>query len=240
VIEIVHLYPDLLGTYGDRGNVVVLAQRLHWRDIDVTVTAVERGQPLPERADLIFMGGGQDRAQELIAPELLALAPEIGRAAEDGTVVFAVCGGYQLLGSHYRTAQGDVPGLGLLDIWTEAGSDRILGNACARCSVDGTEGDVVGFENHGGRTHLGPRADALGRVTAGRGNNGTDGTEGAVQGNIIGTYLHGPVLPRNSWFADVLLRRALAKHSLELPSLDDTLEHHAHDLGLALARRRRR
>jgi CobQ-like glutamine amidotransferase family enzyme len=239
VIEIVHLYPDLLGTYGDRGNVIVLAQRLRWRGIDVEVTSVERGQPLPPAADLIFMGGGQDRAQELIAPELLALARRIGEAAANGTTVFAVCGGYQLLGTHYRTAQGDVPGLGLLDLWTEAGDDRILGNASVRCEIDGITGELVGFENHGGRTHLGAKAHALGTVTRGRGNNGNDGTEGAVQGNMIGTYLHGPILPRNAWFADVLLRRAVAKHGIELTPLDDALETAAHARGVELAARRR-
>jgi CobQ-like glutamine amidotransferase family enzyme len=240
VIQVVHLYPDLLGTYGDRGNVLVLEKRLRWRGIDVGVTSVERGDTLPSSPDIIFIGGGQDRAQELIAPELLALAPQIGEAAANGTVVFAVCGGYQLLGTHYRTAQGDVPGLGLLDIWTEAGDDRILGNASVRIDIDGTHGELVGFENHGGRTYLGSRAERLGTVIRGRGNNGKDGTEGAVEGNIIGTYFHGPVLPRNSWFADVLLRRALAKHGIRLEPLDDGFEDAAHARGLELARQRKR
>ncbi len=240
MIEIVHLYPDLLGTYGDRGNVVVLEHRLRWRGIDVKVTPVERGDALPPGADIIFMGGGQDRAQELVAPELLQAAPRIREAAGGGTVVFAVCGGYQLLGSHYRTAQGDVPGLGLIDMWTQAGERRILGNASARCEIDGVRDELVGFENHGGRTYLGPDAQPLGRITAGRGNNGSDGSEGAVQGNIIGTYFHGPVLPRNVWFADVLLRRATQRHGIELEPLDDLLEGAAHRRGLELARRRRR
>jgi lipid II isoglutaminyl synthase (glutamine-hydrolysing) len=240
VIEIVHLYPDLLGTYGDRGNVVVLESRLRWRGIDVAVTPVERGGALPRSADIIFMGGGQDRAQELVAPELVALAPDLAEAAADGAVVFAVCGGYQLLGTYYRTPDGDVPGLGLLDAWTETGPDRILGNASVRCSIDGIDGSLVGFENHGGRTHLGPLAEPLGTVLAGRGNNGVDRTEGAVQGNIIATYLHGPVLPRNAWFADVLLARAVVRHGIELAPLDDTLEEAAHRRGLELAKRRRR
>lgn len=236
-LRIVHLFPDLLGTYGDRGNVICLAKRAQWRGIDVDVVAVERGDPLPDDADLIFMGGGQDRAQELIAPELLAMAPRLREAADRGTTTFAVCGGYQLLGTHYRTADGDVPGLGLLDLWTEAGSERLLGNAAVECTIGGTIGTLVGFENHGGRTYLGPKAKPLGRVTAGRGNNGADGGEGAVQGNIIGTYLHGPVLPRNAWFADALLNLA---SKMELPPLDDALEDAAHDRGVELARRRRR
>jgi CobQ-like glutamine amidotransferase family enzyme len=233
-MKIVHLYPDLLGTYGDRGNVICLAERARWHGIDVTVVSVERGGALPDDADLIFIGGGQDRAQELVAPELRAMAPRIAAAADNGAVVFAVCGGYQLLGSHYRTADGDVPGLGLLDLWTEAGPDRILGNASVDTELAGT---IVGFENHGGRTYLGANAEPLGRITNGRGNNGTDGTEGAVQGNFIGTYLHGPVLPRNPKLADALLE--LASHA-ELRPIDDSIENAAHERGLELARRRRR
>jgi CobQ-like glutamine amidotransferase family enzyme len=228
-MKIVHLFPDLLGTYGDRGNVICLAQRAAWRGIDVTVEAVERGDALPDDADLIFMGGGQDRAQELIAPELFAMGPRIGEASANGATVFAVCGGYQLLGSRY----GGVPGLGLLDLWTEPGTNRILGNASIESELAGT---IVGFENHGGRTYLGPAAKPLGRVTNGRGNNGEDHTEGAIQGNIIGTYLHGPVLPRNPALADALLARAART---ELPAMDDALEHAAHDRGLELARKRR-
>lgn len=229
-MKIVHLYPDLLGTYGDRGNVICLAERARWRGIDVVVEAVERGNGLPDDADLIFIGGGQDRAQELIAPELLAMGPRIGEAATKGTIVFAVCGGYQLLGSHYD----EVPGLGLLDLWTEAGDDRILGNASVDSAMAGT---IVGFENHGGRTYLGDKAKPLGRITAGRGNNGTDGTEGAIQGTIIGTYLHGPVLPRNPALADALLSLATGE---VLRPIDDALEDAAHERGLELARKRRR
>lgn len=235
-MKIVHLYPDLLGTYGDRGNVICLSKRAAWRGIDVRVDAVERGDALPDDADIIFMGGGQDRAQELIAPELLAMGPRIGEAAAAGTIVFAVCGGYQLLGSHYRTLDGDVPGLGLLDLWTEAGTDRILGNASVSCVLGGSSGTIVGFENHGGRTWLGPECTPLGRVINGRGNNGTDGTEGAVQGNIIGTYLHGPVLPRNPWLADMLLDLATGT---KVAAIDDVFETLAHERGLELARRRR-
>jgi len=239
-MRIVHLYPDLLGTYGDRGNVLCLAKRAEWRGIDVALDAIERGDPLPPDADLIFIGGGQDRAQELIAPELFEMRPRIAQAAQNGTVVFAVCGGYQLLGTHYRTADGDVPGLGLLDLWTESGSERILGNASVECAIGDAHGVLVGFENHAGRTHLGPKAEPLGKVISGRGNNGADDGEGAVQGNIIGTYLHGPVLPRNVWFADALLRLALAGADVDFPALDDELEFAAHERGLELARRRRR
>lgn len=239
-LRIAHLYPDLLSTYGDRGNVICLAQRARWRGIDATVDAVMRGDRLPPYPDLVFIGGGQDRCQQLAAPDLLDKAPQIAGAAGAGTVVFAVCGGYQLLGTTYRTADGDVPGLGLLDLYTEAGTDRFIGNVSAQANVGGAEGELVGFENHAGRTYLGPRARPLGRITRGRGNNGDDGTEGAVQGTVIGTYLHGPVLPRNPWLADELLSLALRRRGVELHgALDDRFELGAHEHGLHLAGRRR-
>jgi len=243
-MKIVHLYPDLLSTYGDRGNVICLAQRAHWRGIDVTVEAVTRGDSLSADADLIFIGGGQDRAQALAAPDMLDKAQRISEAAANGTVVFAVCGGYQLLGESYKTAEGDVPGLGLLDAYTQAGTERFIGNVAARAHIGDARGMLVGFENHAGRTYLGPQASPLGRVTNGRGNNGGDGTEGAVQGTIIGTYLHGPVLARNAWLTDALLAMALAHHSGGAPAaalqpLDDVFESGAHDHGLRLAARRR-
>jgi CobQ-like glutamine amidotransferase family enzyme len=239
-LRIVHLYPDLLSTYGDRGNVMCLAERARWRGIDVEVAAIRRGDALPPDPDLIFMGGGQDRCQQLAAPDLLDKAPAIAAAAEAGAVVFAVCGGYQLLGAAYRTADGDVPGLGLLDLWTEARTDRYIGNAAVSARIGQAHGMIVGFENHAGRTYLGPRAQPLGRVTSGRGNNGEDGTEGAVQGTVIGTYLHGPVLPRNAWLADTLLTLALERRGMTLPrELDDSFERGAHAHGLRLAARRR-
>ena len=239
-LRIVHLYPDLLSTYGDRGNVICLAQRAAWRGLGVTVDTVTRGQPLPEDSDVIFIGGGQDRCQQLAAPDLLDKAPVIAAAAMRGTVVFAVCGGYQLLGASYRTEDGDVPGLGLLDLWTEAGADRFIGNAAVRAMIGEERGTIVGFENHAGRTYLGPQARALGRVTHGRGNNGRDGTEGAVQGTVIGTYMHGPVLARNAWLADALLNLALTRRGEEpVAALDDKFERGAHAHGLRLAARRR-
>jgi CobQ-like glutamine amidotransferase family enzyme len=242
-MKIVHLYPDLLSTYGDRGNVICLVQRAQWRGIDVTVEAVTRGDTFSADADLIFIGGGQDRAQQLAAPDLLDKAGAIAHAAGNGTVVFAVCGGYQLLGGSYKAADGEVPGLGLLDAWTQAGSDRFIGNVAARAQLGDGNGVLVGFENHAGRTYLGPRAQPLGRVTNGRGNNGSDGTEGAVQGSIVGTYLHGPVLARNAWLADALLAMALARDgraaASALQPLDDVFESGAHDHGVRLAARRR-
>ena len=239
-MRIVHLYPDLLSTYGDRGNVICLAQRARWRGIDVTVEAVTRGESFSPDADLIFIGGGQDRCQQLAAPDLLDKADAMASAAANGTVVFAVCGGYQLLGTSYKTADGDVPGLGLLDLWTQAGTDRFIGNASARARLGESDGVLVGFENHAGRTYLGPRAVPLGRVTNGRGNNGEDGTEGAVQGTVIGTYLHGPVLARNAWLADALLNLALARTGGgPVGPLQDAFESGAHDHGVRLAARRR-
>ena len=239
-MKIVHLYPDLLSTYGDRGNVICLARRAEWRGVDVTVEAVTRGQSVSSDADIIFIGGGQDRCQQLAAPDLLDKAPAIAEAASNGAVVFAVCGGYQLLGTTYKTADGDVPGLGLLDLYTQAGTDRFIGNVAARATVGGSTGVLVGFENHAGRTYLGPRATPLGRITNGRGNNGEDSTEGAVQGTVIGTYLHGPVLARNAWLTDALLNIAFARRNLApVGVLDDAFESGAHAHGLRLAARRR-
>jgi CobQ-like glutamine amidotransferase family enzyme len=238
-MRVVHLYPDLLSTYGDRGNVICLAQRAGWRGVDVDVQTVTRGEPLPHDPDLVFIGGGQDRCQQLAAPDLLDKADALASAAAAGTVIFAVCGGYQLLGATYRTADGDVPGLGLLDLWTKAGDDRLIGNVAVRAELGNSRDVLVGFENHAGRTYLGPRAKPLGRVVNGGGNNGEDGTEGAVQGTIAGTYLHGPVLARNAWLADALLELALSRRGVVLAPLDDTYERRAHDLGLRLAARRR-
>ena len=241
-LRIVHLYPDLLSTYGDRGKVICLQQRAAWRGIDVDVEAVTRGDSFSPDADLIFIGGGQDRCQHLAAPDLLDKAPVIAEAAAAGAVVFAVCGGYQLLGTAYKTAEGDVPGLGLLDLYTQAGEERFIGNVAARAHVGDRDGMLVGFENHAGRTYLGLRAAPLGRVTNGRGNNGADGTEGAVQGTVIGTYLHGPVLARNAWLADALLAMALARRGSQvstLQPLDDVFESGAHEQGLKLAAKRR-
>jgi CobQ-like glutamine amidotransferase family enzyme len=238
-VVLAHLYPDLLRTYGDRGNVLALTRRAEWRGFRVRVDAVTRGERLPRDAALVFIGGGTDRAQEIIGDDLRARRSELADAVERGAVVVGVCGGYQFLGHRYVDAAGiSIDGLGLLDVETIAGSDRIIGNVRARGSLDGVSFELIGFENHGGRTTLGTQATPLATVPRGRGNNGLDGTEGAVQGRVIGSYLHGPVLPVNPAFADAVLTMALGDRLADglLEPLDDRLEAVAH--AAALDRRR--
>jgi CobQ-like glutamine amidotransferase family enzyme len=240
-LRVCHLYPDLLNLYGDRGNLTVLRRRAQARGISVSITPVRLGDPLDTAAhDLFFVGGGEDRQQVLAAADLRTRADGLRRAVEDGAVVLAVCGGYQLLGHYYRPAEGpDLPGIGLLDLTTEhpgKAARRLIGNVVVDCAIPGI-GTLVGFENHGGRTRLG-EARPLGRVVVGFGNNGQDGLEGAVQGTVFGTYLHGPLLPKNPCFADYILRLALrARHGeLDLTPLDDRLEEAAHAAAAARAR----
>jgi hypothetical protein len=213
-LVIVHLYPDLLRTYGDRGNILTLMRRAEWRGFSVEVRGITRGERIPERAGLIFLGGGSDRIQSLVAPDLLARTSELRDSMDEGATVLGVCGGYQLLGHSYTGAGGEkIPGLGLLDVETVAGEARIIGRVRAKAKLDGESFELFGFENHGGRTHLGPGATPLATVASGGGNNGKDHTEGAVQNGIVGTYLHGPLLPVNPALADALLTRALAPHT---------------------------
>lgn len=231
-LRLAHLYPDLLNLYGDRGNVLVLESRARRRGIPVQVLPVGLGEPLPD-ADVYFLGGGEDRQQALVAPALEALRPLLEAAVRSGAVVLGVCGGYQLLGHAYHAADGTaLRGVGLLDVVTRHPGHRarrLVGNAVVGCELEGV-GTLVGFENHGGRTWLGPNARPLGRVLAGFGNNGRDRTEGAWAGTVFGTYLHGPVLPKNPAFADFLLRLALRRRFGEVPltPLDDRWERLAH------------
>jgi lipid II isoglutaminyl synthase (glutamine-hydrolysing) len=230
-LVIAHLYPDLLRTYGDRGNVLALARRAEWRGFRVRIAGVTRGESLPADTTLVFMGGGTDRAQEIISDDLRGRRDELATAVAGGTVVVGVCGGYQFLGHRYVDVAGvAIDGLGLLDVETVAGQVRIIGNVRARGTLAGAGFELIGFENHAGRTTLGPKAAALATVDPGRGNNGRDGTEGAVQGNVIGSYLHGPVLPVNPAFADAVLTMALAERlgGAPLDPLDDRLETAAH------------
>jgi hypothetical protein len=237
--SIAHLYPDLLRTYGDRGNVLALARRAEWRGFAVRVDAVTRGDRLPPDADVVFIGGGTDRVQEIIGADLRSRASELRDAVARGAVVIGVCGGYQFLGRRYVDANGvPIEGLALLDVETVAGSERIIGNVRAHASVGDATFDLIGFENHGGRSTLGPGATPLATVPRGQGNNGLDRTEGAVQGRVIGSYLHGPVLPVNPALADAVLTMALAGRLTDgrLEPLDDRLEAAAH--AAALDRRR--
>jgi CobQ-like glutamine amidotransferase family enzyme len=222
-----------MNIYGDRGNIITLGKRAGWRGIDVGITSIGRGvSPDLSEFDLIFWGGGQDRDQELVFVDAAEhKAESIRRAVSQGAVVLAVCGGYQLLGSYYVTAQGTkLPGLGLLDLYTVPGTRRNIGNVVIDASHLGlSPSTLVGFENHSGKTYLGPGLKPLGKVIRGAGNNGEDGSEGVAAGNIFGTYLHGSLLPKNPHFTDFLIERALSRVGpIELTRLDDTVELAAH------------
>ncbi len=247
-LRIAHLYPRLMNIYGDRGNIMALTRRARARGMDADVTELGAGDALAAGAfDLIFAGGAQDREQRRVADDLRTVKGDsLREAVEAGVVMLAVCGGYQLFGAHYTDATGaQLPGLGLFDIWTEhpgAGAARLVGNVVAELEPgdDGWEGGtLVGFENHGGRTMLGPGARPLARVRSGHGNNGRDGTEGVRYKNAFGTYLHGSLLPKNPRFADRLIALALARGGdvPDLAPLDDRLEQAAHDAALRLGGR---
>jgi len=239
-LRLVHLYPDLMSVYGDRGNVLALARRAEWRGIDLEVKALSLGDSLdPQEADLIFFGGGQDREQAVVSPDFLAQKGDAVReAVENGAALLSVCGGYQLLGRSYTTVDGqELPGAGLFDVRSAPGPKRHIGNVLVETELDGQRRTLVGFENHSGRTYLGPGLQALGRTVVGAGNNGEDRSEGAVYKSAIGCYLHGSLLPKNPHFADLLLSRALARSGGgELVALDDSAELAAHG---ALAERLR-
>lgn len=230
-LRVCALYPDLMNIYADRGNLLLLERRCRWRGIDFSVTASGLGERLdPDGADLFYIGGGQDRDQELCALDLAEVKRDaLHAAAARGAVILAVCGGYQLLGHSYQLGDATLPGVGLLDLVTVRSDEpRLIGNVAIEVELDPNVRRVLaGFENHGGRTNLGPDATALGRVLKGHGNNGVDGHEGVRHGNVIGTYLHGPLLPKNAWFADWLIRTALGVDE-PLEPIDDRLEADAH------------
>jgi CobQ-like glutamine amidotransferase family enzyme len=238
-LVVVHLYPDLLRTYGDTGNVLTLVRRATWRGFRVQVQPVSRGMRLPAGARLVMIGGGTDRVQELVGSDLAARAGELEDAVSAGCVVLGICGGYQLLGREYVTAAGaTIAGAGLLDAVTRAGSPRIVGRVRADAVLWGRRFDVAGFENHAGRTSLGPDAAPLATVVRGGGDDGTGRSEGAVQGSVVGTYLHGPVLAINPAFADAVLEHALGARTggAPLAALPDELEAAAHRRALTLRR----
>ena len=235
-LRVCALYPDLMNIYADRGNLLVLERRCLWRGIGFELQASGLGESVdPDAHDLFYLGGGQDRDQRLCADDLLQRKRDaLHAAAARGAVVLGVCGGYQLLGSSYTLGEEQIPGVGLLDVRTVRGDQpRLIGNVAIEVSLgDPVERDaprvLAGFENHGGRTHLGEGERPLGRVLKGYGNDGRSGMEGAKRGNTIGTYLHGPLLPKNVWFADWLIARALGLELTELAWLDDALELEAH------------
>jgi lipid II isoglutaminyl synthase (glutamine-hydrolysing) len=226
-LRVCALYPDLMNIYADRGNLLLLERRCTWRGIGFSVTAAGLGEGIePDAHDLFYLGGGQDRDQLLCAEDLVATkAGALRAAAERGRIVLGVCGGYQLLGHGY----GDMPGVGLVDVRTvREDGPRLIGNVAIEVDLDGERGVLAGFENHGGRTTLGPGEQPLGRVLAGHGNDGRSGFEGVRRGTVVGTYLHGPLLPKNAWFADWLIRRACGLGADEIAPLDDALEDAAH------------
>ena len=237
------LYPDLMNIYGDRGNILTLLQRAEWRGFETRLLMLGRGNNAEmEEVDVFFFGGGQDREQALVYEDLLEFKqPQLERAVADGAQVLAVCGGYQLLGHYYQTADGErYSGIGLIDVKTEAGKRRFIGDVVVETEIAGLRPrTLVGFENHSGRTFLGPKAKPLGRVVIGNGNNGDDGHEGFIQGGVIGSYLHGSLLPKNPHLADYLIRGALKRRGVdELSRLDDSAELAAHELILQRAQRR--
>ena len=232
-IHIGHLYPDQMNIYGDRGNIIALRQRCLWRAITVTVSAIHPHQAVDwGEFDICFFGGGQDSGQALIADDIVHRhGANLSAAIRDGLVLLAICGGYQLLGNYFLTHTGEkLPGVGAMDVHTVGGSERLIGNLAVECSLPLTPRTLIGFENHSGRTYVGSGARPLGRVLVGNGNNGQDGSEGAIVNNAIGCYLHGSLLPKNPHLADYLIATAaIRKYGYcDLEPLDNHREHDAH------------
>lgn len=232
-LNICHLYPDLLNLYGDRGNIIALKKRCEWRGIKVEVSTTTIGDSfIPENHDIVFLGGGQDYEQEIIQDDVIKKkGNEIKNAIEHNKTFLCICGGYQLLGKYYKTWDGrEIEFLGALDLWTIGGKKRMIGNIVFECDFlksSEFDGKVVGFENHSGRTHLGPSIKPLGKVLKGYGNNGDDGFEGAIYKNVFCSYSHGSLLPKNPMMADHLISIALRQKYndfVSLQPLDDTFE----------------
>ena len=228
------LYSDLMNIYGDRGNILTLQKRAEWHGLEPQVIEIGRGKSdQMADVDVFFFGGGQDREQALIYSDLIEYKREgLEKAVENGAKILAVCGGYQLLGEYYQTAEGErYDGIGMIDVKTEAGSRRFIGDVVIETSMDGLiPNTLVGFENHSGRTFLGAQAKPLGKIVHGHGNNGSDKTEGCIQGGVIGTYLHGSLLPKNPQLADYLISSAIKRRGVDaLSRLDDSAELAAHD-----------
>ncbi len=224
-IVVAHLFPELLNLYGDGGNVLCLRQRMAWRGITPQIREISIGEtPGFSDVDIVFVGGGSDREQRIVCDFLLRQQAELKAYVEDGGVLLAVCGGYQLLGESYLMGEERVEGLGLVDMYTDRDDPRLIGNVVIESKISAQP--IVGYENHGGRTHLGSAAEPLGRVVRGFGNDGASGYEGVLYKNVVGTYIHGPLLPKNPGIADYLVARALERQgkSPELAPLDDAVE----------------
>lgn len=242
-LSICHLYADYMNTYGDDGNIICLAKRCAWRGIEVKTEQISIGEQInPDKFDLYFFGGGQDQQQIAVSQDLKKVNGKLlKKAVLRGAVVFAVCGGYQLLGHYYQPAdRKQLFGVGLLDVITIAGRRRMIGNIVIELNSqiqvrDLNSSKLIGFENHSGQTFLGRKVKPLGKVVRGFGNNGRDLTEGAFVGNVFGCYLHGSVLPKNPHFADFLIQKALNRRYgiVKLKPIDDTLEWQTHQSLLA-------
>jgi CobQ-like glutamine amidotransferase family enzyme len=233
ILRVCALYPDLMNIYADRGNLAMLERRCAWRRIEYRLHESGLGEGLRDEHDLYYIGGGQDADQRRCASDLLEhKAAALHAAGARGAVVLGVCGGYQLLGHSYQLGPETIPGIGLLDLHTvRAEGPRLIGNV----AIATAEGTIAGFENHGGRTHLAAGQEPFGRVLHGHGNDGASGLEGARRDNVIGTYVHGPLLPKNSWLCDLLIARALCVAAEELEPLEDSLERAAHAEALTAA-----
>ena len=224
-LKVAHLYPELLNLYGDSGNILVLRRRMEWRGIACDVEEVHVGDtPSFADVDIAFVGGGSDREQRIVCEYLLEERSELSAFVDDGGVLAAVCGGYQLLGHSYLMGDEEVQGLSLVDLYTDRGAPRLIGNIAVESRI--SPQPIVGYENHGGRTHLGSGVEPLGRVLHGFGNDGISGMEGCLYKNVVGTYVHGPLLPKNPGVADYLITRALERKygEAELEPLDDAIE----------------
>jgi CobQ-like glutamine amidotransferase family enzyme len=243
-LRVLALYPEQMNIYADRGNMLFLQRRCEWRGIDFELVGVGPGESFaPDAHDLIYIGGGQDRDQQLVAADMRETKRDaIAAAVGEGAVLLAVCGGYQLLGHSYQLDAERIEGLGLVDLETVRDpGPRLIGNVVIEAQLgDGQTMEIAGFENHGGRTRLGPGVEPLGRVVRGHGNNGRDGHEGVRAGNIFGTYIHGPLLPKNAELADHLIALALARSEgarPQLAPLDDAFESAAHASAVAATSR---
>ncbi len=236
MLRICHLYPDLLNLYGDRGNILTLMRRCEWRGIGCEVKQVSLGEPfVPADFDLVFIGGGQDYEQNLLHKDLLELkGPALRQSVEDGLVYLCICGGYQLMGNYYEEQDGHrIEGVGAIDVHTIGQADRLIGDTIYRSEQLeqlGLDPVLVGFENHAGRTYLGSTVQPLAGVVQGGGNNGEDGSEGALYKNVFCTYSHGSFLPKNPAVADLLIQRALSRRysqPIQLEPLPDRMEKNA-------------
>lgn len=233
-LKICHLYPDILNLYGDQGNIICMKKRLEWRNIECSVTEVSIGESAKfTDFDIFFIGGGQDFEQEILLGDLAGgKADEIKAAVADGKTFLTICGGYQMLGSYYKTSDGQMCDfIGAIDYYTVGAKDRMIGNFMYKCGAESGGSTVVGFENHSGKTFLGSGVSPLGTILSGYGNNGEDKTEGVRYNNVFGTYSHGPVLPKNPQLTDFILKTALSQKytSFDFEPLDDTFENNANE-----------